>query len=239
VKPATLPAGVSLRRVAEIVRNALRFGAGAWSEPGDAALREEPPALPLLPGDDAVLGLFALLRERGVEYLLVGGIALLRYTDGRNTEDIDLVMSLPDLRRVPEIALEEVNEFFARGRFHGLQVDILLTANPVFDGVRRSHGTLHRFAEQEVPTATPAGLVILKLYALTSLYRQGLFERVKLYESDLAALLYRHRPDVEAVFAFLRPHLDDGQHAELRLWVEWQLKEIERFGPRPPIGPNP
>ena len=39
--------------------------------------------------------LFALLHERQVEYLLVGGVALLQYIEGRNTEDIDLIMALP------------------------------------------------------------------------------------------------------------------------------------------------
>jgi len=41
-----------------------------------------------------VAQLFALLKERKIDYLLVGGIALLQYIEGRNTEDIDLIMAL-------------------------------------------------------------------------------------------------------------------------------------------------
>lgn len=240
MNPVTLPSGVSLRRVAEIVRHAMRLAPGAWTDAGGEVLHDAPAARPLLPADDVVLRLFTLLRDRGVEYLLVGGIALLRYTEGRNTEDVDLLMSLPALRQLPEIQVEDQNEYFLRGRFHGLQVDVLLTANPLFAVVQRHFVTVHRFAELDVPTATPGGLVLLKLYALTSLYRQGQFERVKIYEADIAALLYRHRPDVEGIFSLLRPHVDDGQQAELRTWVNRQMAEIARFERvHPPPRPKP
>jgi hypothetical protein len=42
----------------------------------------------------SVARLFTLLKEQKVDYLLVGGIALLQYVEGRNTEDIDLIMAL-------------------------------------------------------------------------------------------------------------------------------------------------
>ena len=40
--------------------------------------------------------LFNLLDLRKVDYVLVGGIALLTYVEGRNTQDIDLIMALPE-----------------------------------------------------------------------------------------------------------------------------------------------
>jgi hypothetical protein len=39
---------------------------------------------------ETVARFFALLCERRIEYVLVGGIATLQYVEGRNTEDIDL-----------------------------------------------------------------------------------------------------------------------------------------------------
>ena len=51
-----------------------------------------------------VARLFALLRERQIEYALVGGIALLQYIEGRNTEDIDLIMALSSLEKLPAIS---------------------------------------------------------------------------------------------------------------------------------------
>ena len=51
----------------------------------------------------AVDRLFDLLEQRKVDYLLVGGIALLQYVDGRNTEDIDLIVAVSALERLPEV----------------------------------------------------------------------------------------------------------------------------------------
>ena len=40
--------------------------------------------------------LFDLLDERGVNYVLVGSIAMLAYVDGRNTQEIDLIVDPDD-----------------------------------------------------------------------------------------------------------------------------------------------
>src|SRR3954462_2664051 len=77
--------------------------------------------------DSGLLGsvarLFALLEERRIDYLLVGGIALLQYVEGRNTEDIDLIMSLSSLERRPELRMVGREDDFARADFAGLQID--------------------------------------------------------------------------------------------------------------------
>lgn len=43
--------------------------------------------------------LFALLDRRGIAYVFVGGIAMLQYVGGRNTEDIDLIVAPSAVRR--------------------------------------------------------------------------------------------------------------------------------------------
>ncbi|HRV94035.1 MAG TPA: hypothetical protein P5526_17890 [Anaerolineae bacterium] len=68
-----------------------------------------------------VARLFTLLEERKIDYLLVGGIALLQYVEGRNTEDIDLIMALASLKKLPEIKITGRDNNFARGRFDELQ----------------------------------------------------------------------------------------------------------------------
>lgn len=151
--------------------------------------------------------LFALLQERRIEYVLVGGIALLHYVEGRNTEDIDLIMALPALRQLPEIDVQSQDMFFARGSFGDLQIDILLTENRLFDLVRRSYSEVAPFLDQPVPIATVEGLLLLKLYALPSLYRQGNFVRVSLYENDIAALMYAYRPDMPRLFDVLQDYV--------------------------------
>lgn len=226
----TLAPGASLRRVAEIVRNAVLFGPDAWA----GGLLPDKSVSPtqrqtILPTDLDVVELFTLLGERRIPYLLVGGIAMLRYVEGRNTEDIDLLMSLASLRQLPEISIEEQNEHVIRGRFRSVRVDVLLTANPLFAETQQSFGTTHRFAELEVPTATPEGLVLLKLYALPSLYRQGLFDRVTVYEGDIASLMQRHRPAVQLLLQRLQAHLETGDMNELRGIVRDIEARIERF----------
>ena len=145
----------------------------------------------------AVADLFSLLHRRRVKYVLVGGIALLQYVQGRNTEDIDLIMALSSLKKLPEIQISTEDAYFARAAFEGLQIDILLTRNPLFARVQRAYTAPQRFQEQEIVSATVDGLVLLKLYALPSLYPQGNFARVGLYENDLATLMYYHRPDMD------------------------------------------
>jgi hypothetical protein len=52
---------------------------------------------------ETVARFFALLRERKIEYVLVDGIALLQYVEGRNTERFDLIMAVSALERLPEL----------------------------------------------------------------------------------------------------------------------------------------
>lgn len=174
--------------------------------------------------------LFRLLDERQIDYLLVDGIAMLQYVEGRNTEDIDLIMALSSLERLPEIRIESRDEDFAHGRFQDLKVDLLLTRNSLFEDVRRRYATRRPFVEREIPCATVEGLILLKLYALPSLYRQGNFARVGLYENDIATLLHDYGPDPEPLLAELTHHLSATDMAELRRIVAEIRQRIERFG---------
>ena len=71
--------------------------------------------------------LFNLLNSRKVDYVLVGGIALLTYVEGRNTQDIDLIMALTSLTKLSEIKITNQDLYFTHGQFGELQIDILLT----------------------------------------------------------------------------------------------------------------
>ena len=177
----------------------------------------------------AVNELFALLNERGVEYVLVGGIAMLQYVEGRNTEDIDLIMALPSLKKLPEIEVSEEDVYFARGKYHDLKIDILLTRNRLFDLVRKKYVSKQRFVESEILCATVEGLLLLKLYALPSLYRQGNFARVGLYENDVATLLHAFKPDLEPLIDTLSKHLSDTDLASVKGIVIEIKSRIQRF----------
>ncbi len=173
--------------------------------------------------------LFLLLSERRVDYVLVGGVALLQYVRGRNTQDIDLIMALSSLERLPEIALWQRDEYFARGAFEGVQLDILLTQNPLFAHIQQAHVTTTAFAERTIATATVNGLILLKLYALPSLYRQGDFVRVGIYENDVATLLHAYRPDPTAILEELMPFVSDADMHEIRAIVNDLQARFIRF----------
>lgn len=205
--------------IGKVVRNAVVFNFG--KRHGGAVHGDE-----LL---EAVDRLFALLRERRIDYLLVGGIALLKYVEGRNTEDIDLIMALSSLEKLPEIKIGSRDDDFARGSFDGLQIDLLLTSNPLFEKVQRRYATTQRFVEQEISCASVEGLILLKLYALPSLYRQGNFARVALYEGDISTLMHDYRPPVEPLLEELKDHLSDTDLAAVRKIVLEIQERIDRF----------
>lgn len=176
--------------------------------------------------------LFKLLDERRVDYLLVGGIAVLQYTEGRNTQDIDLIMAVSSLDRIPEIEVIERNPDFIRGRFKSLQIDLLLTTNPLFDRVMTDYATKQNFIERSISCATVEGLLLLKLYALPSLYRQGSFARVGIYENDVATLLQLYRPDVAPLLDELKKHLNDTDFASVSEIADEIRQRITRFEKR-------
>jgi hypothetical protein len=173
--------------------------------------------------------LFNLLDQRKADYVLVGGIALLTYVEGRNTQDIDLIMALPSLAKIPEIKISRQDMYFARGLFGELQIDVLLTNNPLFESVARKHSTVKNFWDREIHCATVEGLILLKLFALPSLYRQGSFERVGIYENDLASLIYTFNPNIEVLLKELSGYLNDSDMAEARQIVTDIEARIQKF----------
>jgi hypothetical protein len=181
---------------------------------------------------ETVARFFSVLRERQIDYVLVGGIALLQYVEGRNTEDIDLITAVSALERLPELQMETRDADFARGKFGNLRVDMLLTINPFFDEVRRHYTTSKRFVEQEIPCATVEGLILLKLYALPSLYRQGNFTRVGLYENDVATLMHFHNPLLEPLLEKLANYLSESDLTQVREIVVEIQQRISRFEKR-------
>ncbi len=205
--------------IGEVIRNAVAFD---FKNSGGEIMNADS-----LPG--TVERFFRLLHGRGIDYLLVGGIAMLGYVEGRNTEDIDVILAASDLENLPEVSVEERDTNFARGAFEGLRVDMLLTANPLFAEVRRNHATNVRFVEREVPCATVEGLLLLKLYALPSLYRSGDFARVGIYENDVAVLMEAYEPEMAPILDGLSGHVSAADLISIRDIVSDVRRRIERF----------
>jgi hypothetical protein len=211
----SLPEGASLRRVAEILLDAWEAGAHQWRDTPLLLRDERAGASTPAPLPQDTLDLFRLLHERRVDYLLVGGMAMLTYIQGRNTKDVDLLMSVADMESIPELRVEARSPYFVRGRFRSLQVDLLLTSNPFFELVKSRFATRHRFVEMDVPAATVEGLIALKLYALPSLYRQHDLDRAAIYETDITMLLARHTTKAENLLGLVNLHVEQGDKTEL------------------------
>jgi hypothetical protein len=177
----------------------------------------------------AVNNLFNLLDQKKMNYVLVGGIAMLQYIQGRNTEDINLILNVTALKKLSEIDITSKSEHFARGIYQNLQIDFLLTKNPLFAHVQKHHTVPQPFFERTITSATVKGLILLKLYALPSLYRQGDFTRVGLYENDVATLMFYHSPDMQAIGTELAPFVSDQDLSAIQDIIIDLTQRISRF----------
>lgn len=176
-----------------------------------------------------VADFFDTLADKCVDYLLVGGIALLSYIEGRNTEDIDVILNASDLEALDELLVDEQDQDFVRATWHGLRVDVLLTENELFAHVKENCATEIDFRGRWIPCSTVDGLLLLKFYALPQLYRQGNFNKVALYETDIMMLLHGYSVDVEPLFEQLENHLSEGDMESLRTIHEEIEAKIRRF----------
>lgn len=206
-------------QIGEVIRNAIVFNVKNWL--GDAM---NPDSL-----IQSVQNFFAILEERKIDYVLVGGIAILHYVEGRNTQDLDLLMATSSLQKLPELNITSQDMYFARANYGELQIDILLTQNPLFKKVHQEYAKIQKFLDREIPLATVEGLLLLKLYALPSLYRQGNFARVGIYENDIATLLHYYQPDVAILLGEISKYVNETDFEAIKDIVSDIQKRLDRF----------
>ncbi len=209
----------SIDQIGHVIRNAVVFNVKNW-------LGGEMNSDSLL---QSVKDFFAVLEQRKIDYVLVGGIATLHYIEGRNTQDLDLVMAVSSLEKLPELKISSQDMYFVRASYNELQIDILLTKNPLFEKVHREYSTVERFLDRKIPLATVEGLLLLKLYALPSIYRQGNFARVGIYENDVATLLHYYQPDMPSLLGELSNYVTRNDFAEIKDVVSDIQNRIKRF----------
>jgi len=209
----------STDQIGHVIRNAVVFNVKNWlgGEMNSDSLIQ------------SVQDFFAVLEQRKIDYVLVGGIALLHYVEGRNTQDLDLLMTVSSLEKLPELKISSQDMYFVRANYNELQIDILLTKNPLFEKVHRQYSKVERFLDRRIPLATVEGLLLLKLYALPSLYRQGNFARVGIYENDIATLLHDYQPDVPSLLSELSNYVNENDFAEIKSVVSDIQNRIKRF----------
>ncbi len=177
----------------------------------------------------SVQDLFAVLEQRKIDYVLVGGVAILHYVEGRNTQDLDLLMASSSLEKLPELKVSSQDMYFVRANYGELQIDVLLTQNPLFKKVHSKYSKVQRFLDRDIPLATVEGLLLLKLYALPSLYRQGNFARVGIYENDIATLLHYYQTNVPSLLSELSKYVNENDLAEIKSIIADIQNRINRF----------
>lgn len=209
----------SSMQIGNVIRNAVVFNVKNWS--GDMMNSDS-----LI---QSVQEFFTVLQERKIDYVLVGGIAILHYVEGRNTEDLDLLMAFSSLEKLPELKISSQDNDFARANYGELQIDILLTQNPLFQKVHKEYSKIQKFLDRDIPLATVEGLLLLKLYALPSLYRQGNFARVGIYENDIATLLHYYQVDVNTLVSELKKYMNESDLSEINSVLAEIQNRIKRF----------
>jgi hypothetical protein len=108
-------------------------------------------------------------------------------------------------------------------------VDILLTQNNLFDLILQQFASVQQFGERSIRCVSVEGLVILKFYALPSLYRQGKFDRVSIYENDILLLLLQYSVNLKPIFQILSNHLlssDLETVQEIAVEIEAKVKRF-------------
>jgi len=209
----------SSAQIANVIRNAVAFNVKNWlggSMNSDSLIQ-------------SVEDLFSVLEQRKIDYVLVGGIALLHYVEGRNTQDLDLIMALSSVEKMPELIISSQEMYFVRANYGELEIDILLTKNPLFKKVHGKYSTEQQFLDRNIPIATVEGLLLLKLYALPSLYRQANFARVGIYENDIATLLHDYEPDLNTLLVEIANYVNESDLAEIKNIITDIQKRIKRF----------
>jgi hypothetical protein len=209
----------SSAQIGDVIRNAVVFNVKNWlggMMNSDSLLQ-------------SVQDFFAVLEQRKIDYVLVGGIAILHYVEGRNTQDLDLLMAVSSVKKLPELNIASQDMSFVRASYNELQIDILLTQNPLFKRVHSQYSKVEKFLDRNIPLATVEGLLLLKLYALPSLYRQGNFARVGIYENDIATLLHYYQPNMPSLLDELSKYVNENDFAEIKGVVADIQNRIKRF----------
>jgi len=206
-------------QIGAVIRNAFAFHVRNWS-----GVTMNPDLLL-----QTVQEFFSLLAVRKIDYVLVGGIAMLHYVEGRNTESLDIFMSIGDLARLPELQISLEDHDLVRANYNNLRIDVLLDRNQFFEKIRREYACTEVFFNQPITLSTVEGLIILKLYALPSIYRRGNFARVGLYENDVATLLHYYPTDETRLLEILSPFMNAADLSEVRNLLKEIQQRFRRF----------
>jgi len=193
----------------------------------DSSLPPNGPAL-----RKAIEALVSTLNERGIRYAIIGGLATIQHTRVRATDDIDVLLTVPQLA-LPGLfeALQErgftidlvrnIREFCDGGitsvRFADVIVDLMQPMIPAYGHILDRAISTEMLGHQ-VRVSSAEGLIVMKLMAMRP---QD--------EADIQELLAACGPalDMDYVRAELETFTepDDPRRARLDAWVRQAVTE--------------
>ena len=179
---------------------------------------------------DDFLKLIELLETKGIDYALVGGVAMMALSpDFRATDDYDFIGQKSDFENIDELSKVSSDKNFGRYRHNSTTVDTLFTENPVFAHALKNYQADCTIAGKTVRSLSPSGITLLKLYDLPSLYLQEQRVRVATYEQDLE-ILFIVDPNIDEniLLKFLSKHLVPSQITELQYTCEDIRRKLSR-----------
>lgn len=181
---------------------------------------------------DRVLRMFNTLNESGARYTLVGGLALLRYVHTRCPNEIEVIMGVQSLKKVPQMKLLAKQGHLIKAELEGIDLVLLMTSDPLFARVQKAHTRLQEFQGQEVVIATIQGLIMLHLYELPGFYRSASFARSSHYEHDLLSLMYYYFPDMKKIVKELSNYVNEEDLKEIQDAIVELERRLARFHAR-------
>ena len=190
-----------------------------------------PPSGPAL--QQAFEALVSIFNERGVRYAIIGGLAVLQHTRARSTDDIDVLLAVPQLdlpglfeamrdRGFSVDLAANIRELCDQGltmvRFKGVVADLMRPLIPAYAHV------LDRAVESQVlgrtvRVASAEGLIVTKLIAMRPLDQADIRELLAAYAGKLD--LDFIRTEMESF-----TEADDSRRAQFEAWVQ----EVDRRG---------
>ena len=106
---------------------------------------------------DDFLKLIELLEDKGIDYALVGGVAMMALApDTRATDDYDFIGRQDDFESVSELSKVSSDKNFGRYRHNATTVDTLFVENPVFAHALKNYQADCVIANKKIRSLSPS-----------------------------------------------------------------------------------
>jgi hypothetical protein len=162
-----------------------------------------------LPSRETVQALSLFLKDQGIIFAVIGGMACNSYTTPRPTDDLDILVD-----KLPDQSVLSDREYLGKFGFRPTRsrtgtilildhakggVELLLANTPLRKGALKSQ-QIHSVRGIDLPVVSPAFLIGLKAVAITDNPKRKLKDSI-----DIVAINMAQKPDLDKVSELLTP----------------------------------